>query len=263
MWKNHYKKFKKSSNFLFTCEHASGRFPKEFSELGLTKHERKNCKDLNDPGSFEVMKILAKKMGSSYLYSNVSRLVIDYNRKLDARNKNSNTFHACALKTELLVDKDGKDVLIPIPGNSFKKEGDFIREERGRYEEYVVPYRDDGYELIAKMRNNHKKSYVVMIHSFHPKYNGDTRTVDIGILHGNACDGPLDIIRSLRKNSDLNIGDNEPWHFDDADGSLFSKVEEMLDVDLIIIDINNKHLRDKRGIKNISNLILKSLKDLD
>ncbi|MFC1638394.1 N-formylglutamate amidohydrolase, partial [Patescibacteria group bacterium] len=203
------------------------------------------------------------ELNSSYIYSNVSRLVIDYNRKLDARNKNDNTFHACALKTELLVDKDGEEVIIPIPGNNFSKEGDFIREEHRRYEKYVTPYRDSGYEMIERMRKNHKKSYLIMVHSFFPVYNGDVRSVDIGVLHGNACDGPIKIIKNLRKNCDLNIGDNEPWHFDDADGSIFSRVEEMTDVDLIVFDINNKHLRTEDGIRKMADLILNSFKDLD
>jgi predicted N-formylglutamate amidohydrolase len=248
---------------LFTCEHASRRFPREFKRLGLTKEEEKNCKDLNDPGAFELLKILSEKMNASYLYSNVSRLVIDANRKLDARNKNENTFHACALKTELLVEKDGKDVIISIPGNQFSSEGDFIREEHRRYDKYVVPYRDRGYDMIEGMRGGHKKSYVIMLHSFYPVYNGEERTVDIGVLHWDACTGSSKVIKNLRRNCGLNIGDNKPWHIDDADGGIFSNIEEMTDVDLIIFDINNKHLQTKKDIEKIADLLLNAFKELD
>ena len=64
--------------------------------------------------------------------------------------------------------------------------------------------------------------------------------------------------------TDLRVDDNKPWKFKDADGTAFYKIEDknVKDVDFIVFEINNKHLRTKSGVNKISNLIYKSLKDV-
>lgn len=263
MPKSHYSRYKKDSNILLTCEHASKRIPKGFKNLGLTRKELNNAKDLYDPGSLDIMKNLQKKINASYIYSNVSRLVIDYNRRMDANNKYKDTFYSCPLKLEVLVEKNGKDELVKIPVNTFASESDFLREEVRRYEEYSKPYAEDGYKIIDKMRKEHDKNYVIMFHSFYPKYNGDIRKIDLAVLYGSSAVLGKKVSKSLRSMTDLNVGDNKPWHFKDADGSVFYKTEDMDDVELIIFEVNNKHLQTKTGVNKITNLIYKSLKEVE
>ena len=262
MQKNHYKKFRKKSNILLTCEHGSKRIPHKFGRLGLNKNDLENSKDWFDLGAFEVMRNLERKLGASYIYSNISRLVVDYNRRLNGKNKNNNKFHSCPMKPELLVERNGKDEIMKIPANNFDSESRFLEEEEKRFHKYVTPYRKDGYELIDKMKIIHEKSYVIMIHSFAPFYNGDKRNVDIGVLHFNFSKSPKKIIKSLKKNTNFIIGDNSPWDVADADGTIFHRVREMNDVQLIVFDINNKNLRNKSGINKISNAVAKSLKEV-
>ncbi len=263
MSKSHYSKYRKKSNILVTCEHASKRIPKEYGLLGLTREDLKNSKDWNDEGSYDVMKNLSEKIGSSYLYSNVSRLFIDCNRKLNPSNKDKDSFYSCPMKTELLVEKDEEEKLIKIPANIYKNKKEFSCEEKKRYKEYVEPYVKDGYKIIEKIRGNHEKSFLIMIHSFFPVYNGDKRKTDIGVLHENSSVAKK-ITKSLRKNSNgLKIDENKPYKLADADGAVFYKVqEEMDDVELIVFELNNKNLRTKTGVNKISSLIYKSLKDI-
>ncbi len=260
MTKNHYKKYKKNSNILLTCEHASNRIPRKFKNLGLSRKDLKFSKDFYDSGSFELMKKINQKIDCSYIYANVSRLVIDYNRRLDAVNKYKNSFHSCPLKRDVLVERNGKDELINIPTNTFKNKKDFLQEELKRYKEYATPYIKDGYMLIDRMRNIHKKSYVIMIHSFFPQYNGKTRSVDIGVLYGTSQIA-RETIKSLKDNSSFVIGDNKPWRLQDADGSVFYKVEDMKDVELIVFDVNNKHLQTQKEINQMAHLIVDALQE--
>lgn len=255
---NHYSKFKKDSNILITCEHSSKRIPREYKNLGLKKNILLGAKDLYDPGSLEVFKILSKKLKSNYIYSNVSRLVIDYNRMIGGKNINNNTFHSGALKTNLLTEIDRKEELVEIPLNSIKDSKKFKKEEQGRFNRFVLPYLEDSREIIAKMNINEKR-YIVMIHSFFPVYNGKTRKTDIGVLYDKSKGVSKNIIGYLRRNTKLEIGDNSPWKMTDVDG-IFSDLEREEGVELVAFDINNKHLRDKKNIKMISQLLYGALR---
>jgi predicted N-formylglutamate amidohydrolase len=263
MTKNHFSRFRKKSNILLTCEHASKRIPREYGLLGLTKEQLMNSKDWYDPGSLGIMRGLEKKIGASYIYSDVSRLVIDYNRRIDASNKYENSFHSCPFKRDVLVEIDGEDEVVQIPDNVFTNKKNFLKEERRRFNKYVIPYQKDGLAIANKIIKLHEDGCVFLIHSFYPKYNGYKRTEDIGVLFESSNKKAKKIITSLRKNSSLKIGANKPWSFKDADKSIFYQIEEEMDnVDLIVFDINNKHLQNKRDIKKMVNLIAKSLKCL-
>jgi len=259
MTKNHYSKSRKNSNILFTCEHASKRIPARYNNLGLSKGALAGAKDLYDPGAIEVFRILAEKFKSNYLYSNVSRLVADYNRMLGGTNNKKNTFHASVLKINLLTDMNGKEQMVDIPVNFFKNNKDFIKEEKNRFNEFVLPYLEDGKKILGKI-NGREKKYIIMIHSFFPVYNGDVRKVDMGVLYDKSKNVSKKIIKNLRKNTDLKIGDNNPWKMKDIDG-IFSGLKKEDGIEIVAFDINNKHLRNKKDINKIALLIYKSLVD--
>ncbi|HCU01969.1 TPA: hypothetical protein DIC62_04225 [Candidatus Nomurabacteria bacterium] len=259
MTKNHYSRLRKNSNVLLTCEHASRRIPAKYKNLGLSKEILNGAKDLYDPGSIEVFRILEGKLKSNYLYSNVSRLVVDYNRMIDGANNKKNTFHASVLKTNLLTEIINGEQIVDIPINYFGNNKDFSREEKNRFTEYVSPYLEDGKKILSKI-NGFEKKYIIMIHSFFPTYNGDVRKVDIGVLYSKSKNISKKIIKNLRKNTNLKIGDNSPWKMTDVDG-IFSGLEKEEEIEIIAFDINNKHLKNKKDINKIAILIHKSLID--
>ena len=248
------------SNIFLTCEHASKNIPTEYKNLGLSQSELENAKDLYDPGSREMTEYLSKNLNSSALYSDVSRLVIDCNRKINAATKNKNTFHSCPLKTELIVENNGEECMVSIPENVFEDKGIFDQEEKIRYERYVVPYVNSVYDVLDKLRKKHKKTYIVQMHSFFPVYNGSERSVDIAVLYDEAEESANRIIESLRGKTDLVVAGNDPWSMKDTDGAVFEKVYDMDDVELIAFDVNNKHLKTREGIQSVSNLIFETLR---
>ncbi len=248
------------THILFTCEHASKNIPEQFHHLGLTQDERDHAKDLYDPGARALTEVLSDIFHASALYADVSRLVIDYNRRLNAATKNNNTFHAGALKTELLVEKNGTDHLIKIPKNIFPDQQAFEKEEKQRYETYVTPYIERAYDIVDTLHKKHKKIYIVQIHSFFPIYNDIERNVDIAVLYDQAEETAHRIMADMRQRTPLIIADNNPWSMKDTDGAVFEKIYNMDNVDVVTFDVNNKHLKTQNDIQKISRLIADTLR---
>ncbi len=249
-----------SSHILLTCEHASQQIPAQFHNLGLSQEERLHAKDLYDPGSRDMTAYLSESLHASALYADVSRLVIDYNRRLDAQNKHANTYHSCPLKTELIVEKNGREELIAIPQNIFADATAFATEEKKRYETYVVPYVESAYTILDQLRTKHQKLYIVQVHSFFPTYNGVERDVDIAVLYDDAEDVGHRVTCDLQGRTNLVVAENRPWSMKDTDGVVFEKIYDMDDVDIIAFDVNNKHLKTQSGVKKIAQLLTESLR---
>ncbi len=262
MIKNHYFKFKKQSPILLTAEHASKRIPQKYKNLGLSRKELNGAKDLYDPGTKEILQIMQKNLHCSYIYSNLSRLVIDYNRRYNTTHKFSNSFHAAALKGHLLTEINNEEILIPIPKNTFKNKKEFLKQEKERYDKYVWPYRHDAEKIIKNLLKIHNKIIIISIHSFYPVYNKNKRKVDIGILYDHSPNLAQKFLKILQKNSNLNIQANQPWKMSDADGGIFHKEDKKENIEFFVIEINSKHLRSDKNIKKIAKLLNQSMSKL-
>lgn len=240
--------YRNKTNIILTAEHASNFIPKEFGNLGLTKKERQGAKDLYDPGAYEVMMRLQNILKTSFIYPNFSRLVIDPNRRLNAKTNKDNTYHSSALKTQLICEIDGQETLINISKNIVANTAE---EEKKRWELFVEPYERVIENMTEKVFKIHRQIYLIQIHSFYPVYNGDIRQVDIGVIHdGN--NQAQEIIKILRRDTDLVIGDNQPWGMAAVDGGIMKPFMADKNITVIAFDINNKHLRRHRGIRNIA-----------
>lgn len=242
------------SPLIFTAEHASYEIPAEYGDLGLTAHQKQNCKDLFDPGSLELARGLAEKFNGNLIYPNFSRLLIDANRRLDAVSNKNNGFHAAALKTQLLVEDENGETIIQIPGNQENQE----TEELHRWNTYVLPYWQEIEALSQRLLTEFPKITIIQIHSFYPAYNRNVRTIDIDVIHSGTELGKNQI-EFLRKNSTLTIGDNEPWSMQAVDGGILKPLQNNPRIELLAYDINNKHLRDQEGIAEIISLLSRSL----
>lgn len=245
-----------ASSIIFTAEHATYDIPEKYKNLGLTAHETQHSKDLFDPGSLELARSLAEHFNASLIYPLFSRLVIDANRRIDAASNKHNTFHAAALKTQLLVEDETGERLIKIPHNQKNQEA----EERTRWEKYVRPYYEGIVELSENLLAAHPKITIIQIHSFFPTYNGNIRTVDIDVIHSGTALGEKNL-EFLRSHSRLSIGDNEPWSMQAVDGGILKPLQGDPWIDLLAYDINNKHLRTPAGVDEIASLLTDSLKN--
>lgn len=249
---------RKANHLLLTCEHGSRRIPRRYNRLGLTKRELDGAKDLQDVGAFGLMKEMARLSRASYLYATQSRLVIDCNRQINGVKKVNNTFHASALKQTLLTEIDGKEVIIPVPGNAHRSK----QEEKSRFDHFARPYQQHGAMIAEKICSFHEYALIVQIHSFYPLYNGQKRKTDIGILYNNSSHVAHKLIDELRRRTTLRIDANKPWDFrsSDVSGGAFYPLEKRRDIDIIVIEVNMSHLSSQKKQEKMAQLLTRSIK---
>ena len=146
-----------SSSIILVCEHASHFIPTEFDNLALNDGVRKSHVAW-DPGAMAVAQRLAERLDAPLISSGVSRLVYDCNRPPSAPD-------AMPARSEV----------IEIPGNLGLGRADRDR----RVQIYYEPFRNTLQSRIADT----DAPIIVTIHSFTPVYHGQTRSVEIGVLH--------------------------------------------------------------------------------
>lgn len=251
-----YKKRKKAA-ILFTCEHASGRIPREYGQLGLTRKELQSSKDWYDIGALDVMHILAYKHVASFIHTTFSRLVIDANRNTHGPNGSRDAFHAPALKTEVMIEDALGERTVQIPRNQVKN---YKYEQKKRWEKLVRPYQQQAEALIDWLIAAHGTVYVVQVHSFFPTYHGYNRVTDIDVMSYNNGTSVHSVFEHLYASTDLHISHNKPWGMEDVDG-VFDHLKNNSNIEFIGFDINNKHLRSKKDIRHIGMLISDALQE--
>ncbi|QTN36757.1 N-formylglutamate amidohydrolase [Cognatishimia activa] len=181
----------RASRWVITVDHAANTVPKEVNDgdLGL------NSADMNrhiayDIGAKGVALGLGELLNAPVISSNFSRLVIDPNRgEIDP--------------TLIMRLYDG--TIIPANGDIDDAE------EARRINAYYRPYHDAVAGVLA-LRDD---PVVLAIHSFSPQLKGrPPRPWEVAILHADGYDqrnfGPH-VIKRLAQETDLTVGDNEPY----------------------------------------------------
>ncbi|PRY21758.1 putative N-formylglutamate amidohydrolase [Aliiruegeria haliotis] len=179
----------RSSRWLITCDHATNTVPPRINggTLGLPQSEMARH-IAYDPGAAGVAHAMADALQATLITSNFSRLVIDPNRGEDD-------------PTLLMKLYDGTI----IPGNRHAGP----EELEYRKELCYRPYHAELGRLAASRRN----PVIVAVHSFTPQLKGrPPRPWHVALLHtppNNALS--LAMIRRLKAEGDLCVGDNEPY----------------------------------------------------
>lgn len=182
------------SPFFLTCDHASNHIPRSLVGLGL------DSSDLQrhiawDIGAAGLSRRLADQLDATVVMQNYSRLVIDCNRPRDSE--------------QLIPDKSERTV---IPGNQNLRE----LEREQRLSEIFFPY----HEMIAALldrRKEDKPTIFVAVHSFTPVYLDEARPWHVGILFNDDRRIGDQMLKLLRDDSDLCVGENEPYRLDNND----------------------------------------------
>jgi len=148
---------KGQSPIVVVCEHASNFIPSAFNDLGLADDAIESHAAW-DPGALGVAKGLATRLDAALVASGVSRLVYDCNRPPSAPD-------AMPHQSEV----------IEIPGNV----GLTVTQKQARVTAFYEPFR----AALARTIAAKPEPIIVTIHSFTPTYHGQTRAVEIGVLH--------------------------------------------------------------------------------
>lgn len=174
---------------LIICDHASRHVPPEYGDLGLPPHQLAQHIAW-DIGASQVSRRLAELLDAPAVLCGTSRLVIDCNRPL---------LDPSSIPT--VSDN------IHIPGNANLDEA----ERQRRIERYFLPYHA---EIESRIRNHPRDGRplaLISIHSFTPVMNGFQRPWHVGVLWDQDQRLAAPVIRALRRDPELVVGDNEPY----------------------------------------------------
>jgi len=182
-----------ASEILIICEHAANRVPHALGSLGLNA-ETLESHIAWDPGAAEVARGLAQRLDAAAVLQRFSRLVHDCNRP-------SGSEDAMPALSEAF----------DVPGNRSLTEAARRARSRAVYEPFhaaISGHLDQGQEAG-------RRPVLVTVHSFVPRYHGQPRKVELGILHDS--DPRLaDALLNLAATSELDARRNEPYGPEDG-----------------------------------------------
>lgn len=179
--------------FVLTCDHASRRIPQSLGTLGLSE-----CELVThiawDIGAAAVARSLAQQLDAPLILQNYSRLVIDCNRQVDARDS-------------IALSSDS----VRIPGNEALDD----TAVEARRAEIFHPYHDALRSMLEQRERLGRQTIVIAVHSFTPVMRGAARPWHAGLMYRRSFFAPL-LLQTLRQNTHLRIGDNEPYGISDG-----------------------------------------------
>jgi len=213
------------SPFLITCDHAGKRLPRALGTLGLPESElsRHIAWDL---GAAAVARLLARELGAFAILQTYSRLVIDCNRPLDVPS-------SIPVISEHTV----------IPGNQ-----DLSAEQRAERARAIFhPYHDLIVSEFARRAQAGQPSVLVAMHSFTPSFKGVARPWHTGMLYNRDVRLARALRDLLRQDSELVVGDNEPYFVSDLSDYGVVVYGEGRGIPHVEIEIRQDLLADEAG----------------
>jgi predicted N-formylglutamate amidohydrolase len=181
------------SPFLLTSDHYGRRIPRSLGDLGLPAGELTRHIAW-DPGIAGVADALSKDIDAHLIAQRYSRLVIDCNRPPGAPSSIPRISEATV-----------------IPGN----EGIAREAAQARREAIFEPYHRRIAEVINRRLHDGVPTVLVSLHSFTPVYAGIARPWHVGTLYHRDTRLPPLLLKWLRAEPDLVVGDNEPYAVSD------------------------------------------------
>jgi len=181
------------SPFLLTCDHYGRSIPHALGDLRLPANElmRHIAWDIGIAG---VAGALSRHLDAHLIAQRYSRLVIDCNRPPAAPSSIPRISEATV-----------------IPGN----EGLARDETEARRRAIFDPYHRHIAQVIDRRLRDSIPTILVSLHSFTPVYAGIARPWHIGALYHRDTKLPPLLLKLLRNEPDLVVGDNEPYAVSD------------------------------------------------
>lgn len=214
--------------FVLTCDHAGRAIPHRLGDLGLPESElvRHIAWDLGVAG---LGRALAHRLDAFLILQTYSRLVIDVNRP-------PGTPDSIVCLSERTT----------IPGNLDLREED----KRARREAVFDPYHAR-IERELTRRTEQKAALtpliLVALHSFTPRFKDVDRPFHAGILYGRDQRVASVMLRQLRREPELVIGDNEPYAVSDDTDYTVVMHGERRGLAHVEIEVRQDLLSDKIG----------------
>lgn len=178
-----------SSDYIVICDHAGNRIPRLLGNLGVAQRDLQRHIAW-DIGASEVAEGLGRELGARVILQPYSRLVIDCNRPLTS-------------PQSVVQESDGT----VIPGNLAITPEEAQLRAQCIFEPYHARIRRELDERSALGRT----SALIFLHTFTPVLGGSARAWHAGVLHHREQRLAAPLLRGLRSEPDLIVGDNEPY----------------------------------------------------
>ena len=182
-----------ASPFLLTSDHYGRAIPRILGDLGLpaSELERHIAWDIGIAG---VADALSRQLGAHLIAQRYSRLVIDCNRPPSATSSIPVISDATAVRANEDLSQDAA---------------------QARRQAIFEPYHRRIAETIDRRLREGKPVVLVSLHSFTPVYAGVIRPWHIGTLYQRDTRLPPLLLKGLRAEAGLVVGDNEPYAVSD------------------------------------------------
>ena len=187
-----------TSPIFLTCDHAGHRLPRELGDLGLSPLELRRHIGW-DIGALGIATRLSKELDATLVAQLYSRLVIDCNRRVDVPS-------SIPTRSENTV----------VPGNLDLDPGARKARERAIH----APYHDTVSRLLDTRRDQQRPTVLIAVHSFAPIYDGVSRPWHITFSTDEERSVVDPMLDWLRAETDLVVGDGEPFTVEDVDYTL-------------------------------------------
>jgi predicted N-formylglutamate amidohydrolase len=230
-----------ASVFVITVDHAGRRLPRQLGDLGLpaAELERHIAWDI---GALDVALKVASALDAPLVAQNYSRLVIDCNR--DLRQPSS-------------IPTVGESV--EIPGNT----GLDPQEVTARSEEIFQPYHDHLRALLDERERAGRRSILVAQHSMTDVFKAVRRPMHAAVLYNRDRRFAGLVLEKLREESDLIIGDNEPYSGSDAVDYTIPYHAELRGIPYVELEIRQDLIRDQEGQSTWARRVAKALSEAE
>ncbi|MDA0262436.1 MAG: N-formylglutamate amidohydrolase [Proteobacteria bacterium] len=177
------------ARFLLVCDHASRHVPGRYNGLGLNEAtlQRHIAWDI---GAGDVTRRLVELLDAPAVIGGISRLVIDCNRPPED-------------PTSIVRVSDG----VMIPGN----QGIDDTEISLRRSSFLEPYHEAVDAMLDRFPQRAIVPALIPVHSFTPVMDGFERPWHIGVLWDRDPRVAARLLRALRENPAIEVGDNQPY----------------------------------------------------
>ena len=180
---------------VLTCEHASKRLPAALGDLGLDENAGRSHIAW-DPGARALALLLSEALDAPLLMPRFSRLAYDCNRPPERED-------AIAARSEGTV----------VPGNL----GLTPEDRAARTRTFHDPFHGTLEALLQERLAAGRRPVLVTVHSFTPIFFGQTREVELGLLHdrdSRLADACLAVARDL--SGGPKVARNQPYGPEDG-----------------------------------------------
>jgi predicted N-formylglutamate amidohydrolase len=229
------------SPYLLTCDHYGRLIPRVLGDLGVPAAEltRHIAWDIGIAG---VADALSGHLDAHLIAQRYSRLVIDCNRPPEVASSIPRISEATA-----------------IPGNE-SLTGDAIAARR---QEIFQPYHRRIGEAIDRRLRDGVPTVLVSLHSFTPVYAGVARPWHIGTLYHRDTRLPPLLLKLLRAEPDLVVGDNEPYAVSDQTDHTIPVHGEARGLINSGIEIRQDLIADPAGQRQWADRLARILKEIE